>query len=152
VRCAGEIKPERPREATMTATALSPQREMDRRFAAKLRREFGEEIIRLLEDDRTEDILLNPDGSLWAKRSGESFTRFSEMSPSRAESALGTVAAWRGAVLNHDHPILETELPINGSRFEGIVAPVTRNPAFAIRLRPRTVFTLDHYERNGSLT
>src|SRR5438876_5845143 len=42
------------------------------------------------------------------------------------------------SVLNHEHPILETELPIDGSRFEGIVSPVVRRPIFAIRLRPRS--------------
>jgi type IV secretion system protein VirB11 len=55
-------------------------------------------------------------------------------------------------VLNHEHPILETELPIDGSRFEGIVSPVVRRPVFAIRLRPRRIFQLDEYERRGILT
>src|SRR6185295_15596916 len=100
---------------------------------------FGDQVLALLEDDRAEDILLNPDSSLWVKRIGERFVRFGEMAPSRAESALGTIAAWRNTVLNHDNPILETELPIDGSRFEGIVAPVARNAVFAIRLRPKTV-------------
>ena len=48
------------------------------------------------------------------------------MPAAQAASALGTIAAWRGTVLNHEHPILETELPIDGSRFEGIVSPVVR--------------------------
>jgi type IV secretion system protein VirB11 len=54
--------------------------------------------------------------------------------------------------LNHEHPILETELPIDGSRFEGIVSPVVRRPVFAIRLRPRRIFSLDDYEADGILT
>ena len=63
-----------------------------------------------------------------------------------------TVAAWRGTVLNHDYPILETELPLDGSRFEGIVAPVVRRPVFAIRLRPRRIFSLAEYDAGGILT
>jgi len=55
-------------------------------------------------------------------------------------------------VLNHERPILETELPIDGSRFEGIVSPVVRRPVFAIRLRPRKIFSLDDYEADGILT
>jgi type IV secretion system protein VirB11 len=74
------------------------------------------------------------------------------MPPAQAASAVGTVAAWRGTVLNHEHPILETELPIDGSRFEGIVAPVVRHPIFAVRLRPRKIFTLADYETDGILT
>jgi hypothetical protein len=90
--------------------------------------------------------------SLWIKRMGEGFTRVGEMSPTLASSALSTIAAWRGTILNHQNPILETELPIDGSRFEGIVSPVVRNPVFAIRLRPRKIFTLDEYEQSGILT
>ena len=70
----------------------------------------------------------------------------------QAASALGTIAAWRGTVLNHERPILETELPIDGSRFEGIVSPIVRRPVFAIRLRPRKIFSLDDYEADGILT
>jgi type IV secretion system protein VirB11 len=74
------------------------------------------------------------------------------MPAAQAASALGTIAAWRGTVLNHEHPILETELPIDGSRFEGIVSPVARRPIFAIRLRPRRIFSLNDYESDGILT
>ncbi len=126
--------------------------EQHQRLEVKLRREFGELILKCLADDRTEDVLLNPDSSLWVKRIGEGFCRIGEMSPSAAASALGTVAAWRGTVLNHERPILETELPIDGSRFEGIVAPVVRRPAFAIRLRPKRIFTLGEYEANQILS
>ena len=55
-------------------------------------------------------------------------------------------------MLNHERPILETELPLDGSRFEGIVSPVVRQPVFAIRLRPRKIFSLDDYESDGILT
>ena len=106
----------------------------------------------MLADDLTEDILLNPDSSLWVKRMGEGFSCVGEIPPVQAASALSTLAAWRKTVLNHEHPILETELPIDGSRFEGIVAPVVRQPVFAIRLRPRRIFQLDEYESRGILT
>jgi P-type conjugative transfer ATPase TrbB len=136
----------------MLAASLSPHDERARRLEVKLRRELGEEVLALLADGRTEDILLNADSSLWVKRRRERFVRLGEMAPSQAASALGTIAALRGTVLNHDNPILETELPLDGSRFEGIVSPVTRNAVFAIHLRPRTIYTLDDYERKGILT
>jgi Flp pilus assembly CpaF family ATPase len=84
-------------------------------------------------------ILLNPDGALWVKRMSEGFTRLCEVPLAQAASALSTIAAWRGTVLNHEQAILETELPIDGSRFEGIVSPVVRRPIVAIRLRPRRI-------------
>src|SRR5260370_14605064 len=82
----------------------------------------------------------------------EGFTRTGEIPSTQASSALSTIAAWRGTVLNHEHPILETELPIDGSRFEGIVSPVVRQPVFAVRLRPRRIFRLDEYEADGIVT
>lgn len=122
------------------------------RLETKLKRELGESILAFLREECTEDVLLNPDGSLWVKRLGEGFTRAGEMVPAQAASALSTVAAWRGTVLNHNNPILETELPIDGSRFEAAVAPVVRQPVFAIRLRPHKLFSLDDYEAAGILT
>jgi len=83
---------------------------------------------------------------------GEGFARIGEIPALQASSALSTIAAWRGTVLNHEHPILETELPIDGSRFEAIVPPVVRRPAFAIRLRPRRIFPLDEYAATGILS
>src|SRR5256714_2329464 len=83
---------------------------------------------------------------------GGGFGGSGNRAPARAASALGTIAAWRGTVLNHEHPILETELPIDGSRFEGITAPVVQQPVFAIRLRPRKIFSLDEYEAGGIVT
>ena len=135
----------------MSTSALI-QDEQHQRLEVKLRRELGEQVLRLLDDNLTEDILLNPDGSLWVKRMGYGFSRIGEMPAAQAASALGTIAAWRGTVLNHEHPILETELPIDGSRFEGIVSPVARRPIFAIRLRPRRIFSLNDYESDGILT
>lgn len=122
------------------------------RLETKLKRELGDQVLGLLSDDRTEDVVLNPDSSLWWKRMGEGFMHVGEIPPAQASSALSTIAAWRGTVLNHEHPILETELPIDGSRFEGIVSPVVRQPVFAIRLRPRRIFRLDEYEADGILT
>lgn len=128
-----------------------PQDQRDR-LDAKLRRELGELILNALADDRTEDVVLNPDSRVWVKRQGEGFSCVGEMPPTQAQTAIGTIAAHRGTVVNYDRPILETELPIDGSRFEGIVPPVVRRPSFAIRMRPRQVFTLSDYESNGILS
>jgi type IV secretion system protein VirB11 len=126
--------------------------EHDSRLERKLRRELGERVLALLADERVEDILLNPDSSLWIKRFGEGCVRFGDMEESAASSALSTIAAWRRTFLNEETPFLETELPIDGSRFEGIVSPVVRRPVFAIRLRPRSIYRLNDYESRGILT
>jgi Flp pilus assembly CpaF family ATPase len=81
------------------------------RLEAKLKREIGETILQLLADDQTEDIVLNPDSTVWVKRMGVRFQAVGKMPPTQAASALNTIAAWKGTVMNHDRPILETELP-----------------------------------------
>lgn len=122
------------------------------RLEAKLKRELGGTILRLLTAKDTEDIVLNPDSSVWAKRLSVGFQRVGTMPPAQAASALNTIAAWRGTVLNHDRPVLETELPLDGSRFEGLVPPVVSNPSFAIRLRPKQIFTLADYADAGIIS
>ena len=109
------------------------------RLDTKLKRELGEQVLALLHDERTEDIILNPDSSLWVKRMSEGFTCVGNIPPAQASSALSTIAASRGTVLNHEHPILETELPIDGSRFEGLIPPVVIAPTFAIRRKALSI-------------
>src|SRR5580692_7751368 len=118
----------------------------------KLVRELGPLVASCLEDHHTEDILLNPDGQVWVKRTHQDFKVAGSMLPAQALSAFGTIAAIHDTVINHDNPILETELPTGGSRFEGLIPPVVRQPVFAIRQRPRRVFTLNEYEAAGILT
>ena len=122
------------------------------RVVEKLSRELGALVLALMEDVRTEDIFLNPDGTLWVYRRGESFVQVGEMSEAQAYSAVCTIASCRQTVINHERPILETELPLNGARVEAIVPPVVRRPVFAIRLRPRNIFTLDNYKSAQILT
>ena len=134
-------------------TGQSVQNEEQRtRYEVKLKRELGDLILSMLADESTEDVLLNADSSLWVKRIGKGFVSVGAISPGQAMSAINTIAAWRGTTINHDRPILETELPLDGSRFEGIVPPVVAQPMFAIRLRPKKIFTLADYEDSGILT
>jgi P-type conjugative transfer ATPase TrbB len=133
-------------------SVLGPREPLFMRLEAKLKRELGETVLQALHSDETEDIVLNPDSSLWVKRMGAGFHMVGTMSRAQSASAMNTIAAWKGTVLNHDRPILETELPLDGSRFEGIVSPIVTSPAFAIRLRPRHIFTLEQYEAAGIIT
>ena len=136
----------------MNLARINTVQDRDARLDQKLRRELGEVVLKLLADERTEDICLNPDSALWVKRMNQAFEIVGQMSPSQAQTALGTVAAVKGTVIKHERPILETELPLDGSRFEGLVSPVVRSPVFAIRLRPRRVFRLEEYESSEILT
>lgn len=126
--------------------------EQDARLQEKLRRELGPQVLAELDNPRTEDILLNPDGMLWVKRAGEGFVELGPYSQQGALSAMGTIAAWHETVVNYERPILECELPIDGSRFEGLIRPVVSGPTFAIRTRASQIYTLDHYNEVGIIT
>jgi P-type conjugative transfer ATPase TrbB len=106
--------------AATNLASINTAQDRDARLDQKLRRELGEGVLKLLADERTEDICLNPDSTLWVKRMNQPFEIVGQMPPSQAQSALGTIAAVKGTVIKHERPILETELPLDGSRFEGL--------------------------------
>jgi hypothetical protein len=79
------------RDAIMTNLVnIKAGHDRDARLDQKLRRELGDCVLKLLADERTEDICLNPDTTLWAKRMNQPFQIVGEMSASQAQTALGT--------------------------------------------------------------
>src|SRR3974390_2870132 len=103
------------------------------RLREKLTRELGPEICSCLSEPSVIEILLNADGTLWVERSGRPPCRLGSVAPMRAEAALATIAAAHKTAITRDTPILECELPLDGSRFEGLIPPVVPAPVFAIR-------------------
>lgn len=145
----------------MTATELadtqasggrSARHEYDRRIHEKLRRELGPLVCSLLEDPKVQEIMLNPDGQLWVDRHGEPMTAAGNMSAAQAESLMGTVASTLKTQITAANPILECELPLDGSRFEALIPPLVAAPTFTIRRKASSIFTLDQYVASGIMT
>ena len=128
---------------------MSRTLEQDSRLQEKLRRELGPVVLGELQNPKTEDVLLNPDGMLWAKRAGEGFVELGSYIQQNAISAMGTIAAWHETVINYERPIVECELPVDGSRFEGLIRPVVSGPTFAIRTKAQRIYTLGEYSQAG---
>ena len=127
--------------------------EQQRRQAEKLRRELGPVVLQALHDPRVVEVMLNPDGKLWVDVLGEGLQDTgASMAQAQAENLLGTVAALLGTVITAERPLLEGELPLDGSRFQGVLPPVVANPTFAIRKRAVQVWTLADYVTQGLLT
>jgi Flp pilus assembly CpaF family ATPase len=118
----------------------------------KLRRDFGPVFLAALNDPQTIEILLNADGTLWQEKLGGRMEPIGQMSATRAEAVLRTIAACLNTVITWDHPMLEGELPLDGSRFAGQLPPVVSAPTFAVRKRASSVFTLDQYVEQGIMT
>ena len=98
-----------------------------------------------LDDPAVVEVVLNPDGRIWVERLGEPMVAAGNMSAPNAASLLGTVAASLDTVVTADAPIVEGELILDGSRFEGVLPPVVRAPVFAVRKRASAVIPLADY-------
>jgi type IV secretion system protein VirB11 len=107
-----------------------------------------------LEDPRVVEVMLNADGAVWIERRGDGMQRTDvRMDPVSAEGLLRLVAADARVELNASAPILSAKLPPPwAARLQAFLPPVVDAPIFAMRLPPRTVFTLADYLRAGILT
>lgn len=122
------------------------------RAKEKLRRDLGGLIETALNDPKTVEIMLNADGKLWQERLGETMRCIGSISNARAESIIKTVAGFHGKEVTRFKPMLEGELPIDGSRFAGQLPPIVSSPTFAIRKKAISVFTLDEYVQSEIMT
>lgn len=122
------------------------------RAKEKLRRDLGSLIEDARKDPRTVEIMLNSDGRLWVERLGETMRCIGTVSEARAESIIKTVAGFHGKEVTRSNPLLEGELPLDGSRFAGQLPPVVPKPTFAIRKRAVAVFTLQDYVQSEIMT
>lgn len=130
----------------------SGREEYLRKVQDKLRRELGPLVIGLLDDPEVIEIILNHDGKVWAEKLGQDMEEVGAMAPWQAKAMMGTVASLMETVINSQNPIIECELPLDGSRFEGMLPPVVPAPVFAIRKRAVKVFSLKDYVEQGIMT
>ena len=122
------------------------------RAKIKLERDLGPVIMGALADPKTVEIMLNADGKLWQERLGEKMQQIGTLSASRSESIIKTLAGFHGKEINKGRPLLECELPIDGSRFAGQFPPIVPAPTFAIRKKAIAIFTLTQYVATGIMT
>lgn len=132
--------------------SLSLIKEAEQRIGEKIRRELGPTICDALQQPDVVEILLNADGRLWMERLGQPMKSIGRMNPSQAESLMATVAATLHTTITRENPILECELPLDGSRFEALIPPVVAAPVFTIRRRASQVFRLSDYVAAGIMT
>lgn len=109
-------------------------------------------LLDYLEDPNLTEIMLNPDGKLWVERQGEPMTHVGEVAAEDATRILNALSDYHRQTVTATSPILECELPLDGSRFEGLIAPLVEKPSFVIRKKASRVFTFDDYLKAGTLT
>ena len=122
------------------------------RQSEALRRAMGPEILTPLDDPQVVEIMLNPDGTLWVDRLGAGMACTGRIDAVRALTIVNTVAAMLDTVVTPERPILECELPLDGSRFESLIPPLVERASFALRKKATLVFTLDDYVSKSIMT
>jgi P-type conjugative transfer ATPase TrbB len=123
-----------------------------KRAQKKLERDMGPLLLAALHDPKTLEVLLNADGRLWQERLGEPMRCFGTLRPAQGEAIIRTVASCLGKTVTASMPIVEGELPLDGSRFAGQLPPVVTAPTFAIRKKAIAIFTLDDYVVAGIMS
>lgn len=106
---------------------------------------MGPLILAALNDPKTVEILLNADGRLWLEHLGEPMRCIGTLRPAQGEAIIRTVASCLGKTVTATMPIVEGELPLDGSRFAGQLPPIVGAPTFAIRKKAIAIFTLEQY-------
>jgi P-type conjugative transfer ATPase TrbB len=123
------------------------------RLDERMRRELGPAVLAALDDLDVIEIILNPDGKLWVESHSKGMRPAGiTMSAIQAERLIGTVAFALHTVANDSHPVIECELPLDGSRFTGWLPPVVSAPAFVIRKHAGLIHTLEDYLRDRIIT
>ncbi len=129
-----------------------PQQQIDR--LTRQLQDNCRQFIGVLAMDDLEDIVLNPDeaGTLWYKRRASGWTAFGKLGWYEAYDLVQGVAYMQNRELNDKNPVLETTFPLDGSRFEAVIPPVTRRPVFSLRAKKTGHLSFRDYEEQQVLT
>jgi len=123
------------------------------RGLAMLATALGPRITAILLAADTIEVIVNPDGRVWAERIGRGRESAGfRLESAETERAIRLIATLTGAEVTRDKPIVSAELPPRGERFEGLLPPVARAPCFAIRKPASRIITLDDYVASGVIT
>jgi type IV secretion system protein VirB11 len=131
------------------AFATEAEREVHEKRMVSLRASMGATALGALQDPTVLEIMLNPDGKLWVEKFGAPMALVGRIDTYKGRRILSLVAAALNTVITREEPVVEGEFPLDGSRFEGMDAPIVAGPAFAIRKKAAKVFTLDEYVSAG---
>jgi type IV secretion system protein VirB11 len=125
-----------------------------RRLDEKLKRELGPDIVGALENGETLEICVNSDGRVWIEeKERRLYDSGFVITPANLIAALGTIAAMNGTELNQENPVLECELPLDDSKIEGTIPPVSpEGPSMSIRKHASAIFPLSRYVEEKRVT
>lgn len=121
------------------------------RLQASLTHNLGPTIMAALDDPDVIEIMVNPDQTLWIEKLDQDMALCGTLAPAQSRLIISLVASALETTVTAECPIVEGELPLDGSRFEGLMPPIVSGPSFTIRKRASRVFTLSDYVDAGIL-
>lgn len=128
---------------------MNTQTETQKRQEEALKRALGQTVLNALNDHNVVEVMLNDDSTLWVDRLGAGMEKIGSIDAIQSMSIISTVAAMLDTTVTEDKPILECELPYDGSRFEALIPPLVARPTFALRKKALLVFNLEDYVSKG---
>lgn len=123
------------------------------RYLEMLKTACGTHIMGFLNDASIIEIMLNPNGELFVEylAKGKKSTGVF-IPPTQSENIIKLIASYKNLVIHENSPLLSTDIPFLGARFQGWLPPVVNQPSFAIRKRAQHIFPLEHYLAEGLIT
>lgn len=109
---------------------------------------LGSTIMAALENPDVIEIMLNDDKKLWIESHTDGMEYVTDIAPEKSRMIVQLVASSLHTEATLENPIVEGELPLDGSRFEGILPPIVSNPVFTIRKKALKIFTLEDYVKS----
>lgn len=115
------------------------------------------DLLPFLQDKKVFEVYVNPDCKIWVDSLGEGrhFTG-KTLPPEKTKGIIYGVAALSKQLVTPSRPVLDADIPANAHfpkcRFEGNLPSVVPSPTINIRKHPETIFTLEDYVRQGTLS
>lgn len=128
--------------------------EQSSRLVSKLKRELGVSIVSAIENPDVLEVCVNSDGRIWLEeKTKRLYDTVDTIRQQNLTAALGTIAAMNGIELNENSPVLQAELPLDGSRVQGAIPPVSPGgPSMSIRKHASAIFPLSRYVGEGRIS
>lgn len=114
-------------------------------------------IMPFMRDSYIYEVYCNPDGRIWtlSNKSGKSRTDVF-LSAGEAMLIIKNVAAIDGRIIKDEDPSVDAKIPANEQfsmcRFHGDLPPIVEQPVFNIRKHAKTIFTIDDYLKEKTMT
>ena len=124
------------------------------RLYSKLRNELGAFVVAVLENPEVLEIIVNSeDSGIWVEEKTKGLYDTGEtIAPDKLFAALGTIAAMNDAEINVKKPALSCVLPLDGSRVQGTIPPLSpAGPMLCIRKHASGLFPLSQYIEEGRI-